>query len=137
MDALFAARGLLSFIAFTEFTASLRCLLPYTVAEEQNQTYIQARLFSAIKLNLEAELVERVLCHTYGIFCALVGTIVLYAAIYAHYKPIANLASLGLGLKLLFILAQVRNQFLLLTYITKAFLILVYLPDFCVWQHQG
>ena len=113
MDALFAARGLLSFIAFTEFTASLRCLLPYTVAEEQNQTYIQARLFSAIKLNLEAELVERVLCHTYGIFCALVGTIVLYAAIYAHYKPIANLASLGLGLKLLFILAQVRSQFLL------------------------
>ena len=113
MDALFAARGLLSFIAFTEFTASLRCLLPYTVAEEENQTYIQARLFSAIKLNLEAELVERVLCHTYGIFCALVGTIVLYAAIYAHYKPIANLASLGLGLKLLFILAQVKNQFLI------------------------
>ena len=137
MDALFAARGLLSFIAFTEFTASLRCLLPYTVAEEENQTYIQARLFSAIKLNLEAELVERVLCHTYGIFCALVGTIVLYAAIYAHYKPIANLASLGLGLKLLFILAQVRNQFLLLTYITKALLILVCLPDFCIWQHQG
>ena len=103
MDLLFASRGLLSFIAFTEFTASLRCLLPYTVAEEQEQTYIQARLFSGIKLNIEA---ERVLCHTYGLFCALAGVIILYAAIYAHYKPLAHLASVAFGLKLLFLLAE-------------------------------
>ena len=100
MDLLFAARGLLSFIAFTEFTASLRCLLPYTVADEVAQTYIQARLFSKIELTIDA---ERVLCHTYGLFCALAGVIVLYAAIYAHYKvrPCSRVRALKVSTKVL------------------------------------
>ena len=72
MDILFAARGLLSFIAFTEFTASLRCLLPYEVYEggenQDPKSFIQARLFNKVHLNFEA---ERVLCHTYGLFCAI------------------------------------------------------------------
>ena len=107
MDLLFAARGLLSFIAFTEFTASLRCLLPYEVSEGEDQdqsspkSFIQARLFNKVHLNFEA---ERVLCHTYGLFCAICGVIILYAAVYAHYKPLANLASVTIGLKLFFIL---------------------------------
>ena len=109
MDLLFAARGLLSFIAFTEFTASLRCLLPYEVSEGEDQdqsspkSFIQARLFNKVHLNFEA---ERVLRHTYGLFCAICGVIILYAAVYAHYKPLANLASVTIGLKLFFILAE-------------------------------
>ena len=54
-------------------------------------------------MNFEA---ERVLCHTYGLFCAICGVIILYAAVYAHYKPLANLASVTIGLKLLFILSE-------------------------------
>ena len=34
------------------------------------------------------------------------GVIILYAAVYAHYKPLANLASITIGLKLIFILAE-------------------------------
>ncbi len=49
MDFLFAIRGLLSFVAFTEFTTAARCLLPYTVAEETQQSYVQARLFSEVQ----------------------------------------------------------------------------------------
>ena len=41
------------------------------------------------------------------LFCLFLGgVIILYAAVYAHYKPFANLASITIGLKLIFILAE-------------------------------
>ena len=79
MDPVFAIRGLLSFVAFSEWTTALRCLWP--LAEEQS--YVNARLFGNIKLEAEA---ERTLCHTYGLFSALVGLIIIHAAVYAHYR---------------------------------------------------
>jgi hypothetical protein len=103
VDLLFAIRGLLSFVAFTEFTTALRCLMPYTVAEESDQSYVQARLFSEVKLGLEA---ERTLCHTYGLLSALVGLVVVHAAVFSHYYPLVTLAVCALSLKVLFILAE-------------------------------
>ena len=79
MDVLFAIRGLLSFIAFSEFTTALRCLVPVT----EEDSYVNARLFGNIKLEAEA---ERTLCHTFGLFSALVGLIIIHAAVFAHYR---------------------------------------------------
>ena len=79
MDVLFAIRGVLSFIAFSEFTTALRCLVP--VAEEHS--YVNARLFGNIKLEADA---ERTLCHTFGLFSALIGLIIIHAAVFAHYR---------------------------------------------------
>lgn len=98
MDVLFAIRGLLSFVAFTESTTALRCLLPYSVSEEQAQC-----LFTEPHRDLA---VERTLRHTYGLFSALVGIVIIHAAIFAHYRPIVNIALIVVSVKVLFLLAE-------------------------------
>lgn len=56
MDPIFAIRGLLSFVSFTEFTNALRMFVPHS-EEKGNE------LFTGIKLDYAA---ERTLCHAYG-----------------------------------------------------------------------
>lgn len=53
MDPIFAIRGLLSFVSFTEFTNALRMFAPHT----------EEKLFFSLKLEVDA---ERTLCHAYG-----------------------------------------------------------------------
>lgn len=99
MDLLFAIRGLLSFVAFTEATTALRCLIPFSVSEtEQAQC-----LFSEPHRDLDA---ERTLRHTYGLFSALVGIVIIHAAIFAHYRPIGYLALSVISVKVLFLLVE-------------------------------
>ena len=97
MDLIFAIRGLLSFVAFTEFTCAIRCLWP--LGED---SYIQEQLFSGIKL-AEA---ERTLCHTYGLFSALVGLVIVHAAIFAHHRPLVTLALSAESLKVTFLILE-------------------------------
>ena len=79
MDPLFAIRGILGFFSFQSGIEALRCLWPLT----EEQSYVNARLFGNIKLEADA---ERTLCHTYGLFSALVCLIIIHAAVYAHYR---------------------------------------------------
>ena len=103
MDLIFAIRGLLSFVAFTEFTNAIRCFWPLAEADRE-QSFIHAQLFSGIpELSVEA---ERTLCHAYGLFSGLVGLIIIHAAIFAHYRPLVSLALCAESLKLFFLLLE-------------------------------
>jgi len=111
LDLLFAIRGLLSFVAFTEFTNAGRCLLPIPYYSGNNinsdlssgATYIQARLFDNIKLEVASELV---LSQVYGLYCALNALILVHVAIFAHHRPLISLGFWALLLKFLFYITQ-------------------------------
>ena len=94
LDFLFAIRGLLAFISFTEFTTSGRCFLPVNLPEE-NGTYVQSKIFSEVDLSCEEAKKEggqsfsepeRIVSHTFGLYCLLNGLVVLHLAIYIHYR---------------------------------------------------
>ena len=107
LDVLFAIRGLLAFISFTEFTTSGRCFLPVILPEE-NGTYVQTKIFSQVDLSCrdgqqqqqqqhqqtfqassgeqEFSEAERIVSHTFGLYCLLNGLVVLHLAIYIHYR---------------------------------------------------
>lgn len=107
LDLLFAIRGLLSFVAFTEFTNAGRCLLPVPYYSDNNinrdpssaATYIQARLFDNINLEVAS---ERVLSQVYGLYCALNALIIVHVAIFVHHRPLISLGFWALVLKFLF-----------------------------------
>ena len=99
MDLIFAVRGLLSFVAFTEFTSTIRCFWPLG-----DDSYIQEQLFSGIKLASEA---ERTLSHTYGLFSGLVGLVIIHTAIFAHYRPLITLALSAELLKISFLVLEI------------------------------
>ena len=101
MDLIFAIRGLLSFVAFTEFTNAIRCFWP--LCEDREHSYVHAHLFSGIHLAVEA---ERTLCHAYGLFSGLVGLVIIHAAIFAHYRPLVSLALCAESLKVFFLLIE-------------------------------
>jgi len=112
LDLLFAIRGLLSFVAFTEFTNAGRCLLPIQYysdsainggVQSSGASYIQARLFNEINLELAS---ERVLSQVYGLYCALNAVVILHVAIFVHHRPIISLGFWVLLLKLLFYVSQ-------------------------------
>ena len=103
LDVLFAIRGLLAFISFTEFTTSGRCFIPVNLPEE-NGTYVQTKIFSEVSLSCDAAKTleaggggsgggdqsfseaERIVSHTFGLYCLLNGLVVLHLAIYIHYR---------------------------------------------------
>jgi len=96
MDLIFAIRGLLSFVSFTEFTNAIRCFWPLVEAD-------RGYLWDIPELSVEA---ERTLCHAYGLFSGLVGLIIIHAAIFAHYRPLVSLALCAESLKLIFLLLE-------------------------------
>ena len=101
MDVIFAIRGLLSFVAFTEFTNAVRCFCP--LYDDKTKSHVYATLFSGIRLDSDT---ERTLSHTYGLFSALIGLVIIHAAIFAHYRPLVTLASLSQLLKLIFLIFE-------------------------------
>ncbi|XP_071748471.1 uncharacterized protein [Lepeophtheirus salmonis] len=98
VDVLFAIRGLLSFISFTEFTTAGRAI--FSLPGIENGGYIDSKLFSGVELSIKA---EKTLGHLYGIYSILNGLIIIYSAIYSHYKPVVTLAAASLFVKILFL----------------------------------
>ena len=101
-NGLFAVRGVLTFVAFTEFITSARCLLP---SIPEDQTYVQSKVFNLVDLHPDP-VVERALCHVYGLYSLLNGLIILHLSVFIHYRPFIGLAIITLTLKLLFFLLQ-------------------------------
>ena len=102
MDVVFAIRGLLSFVAFTEFTNAVRCFFPFY--DLKTESHVYATLFSGnLSLNQET---QRTLSHTYGLFSTLIGLIIIHTAIFAHYRPLSSLACCSQVLKLFFLITE-------------------------------
>lgn len=104
LDLLFAIRGLLAFVSFTEFTNAGRCFLPH--GSELSNGYVRSRIFTGIEAELDPA-IERTVSHLYGLYCFINGLIIIHTAIFAHYRPLVFLSLSALTLKLLFLLSEV------------------------------
>eukprot|EP00096_Caligus_rogercresseyi_P002428 TRINITY_DN14557_c0_g1_i1.p1 TRINITY_DN14557_c0_g1~~TRINITY_DN14557_c0_g1_i1.p1 ORF type:complete len:165 (-),score=51.18 TRINITY_DN14557_c0_g1_i1:407-901(-) len=100
MNVLFAIRGLLAFVSFTEFTSAGRALLPL---ESYGGSYVDSKLFKGLEPSVQH---SRTLSHLVALFYTLIGLILLCTSIYSHYKPLAFLSAAGLSLKLFFLLGE-------------------------------
>ena len=113
-NALFAIRGVLTFVAFTEIAAATRCLLPVDLPDDRERgglTYIRAKVFNGLTLphglaTDDQPPIERVLGHLFGLYSMLNGLVLLHLAIYVHYRPLVSLALISLTTKLFFYLSQ-------------------------------
>lgn len=100
IDVLFAVRGLLAFVAFTEWTNVLRCVI-------FDPDYLLAQLFTGLDTpqNASGDLI-RLVSHLYGLFSLLNGLVLAHLAVYAHYRPLVSLALSSVGVKLVWLLAH-------------------------------
>jgi len=109
-NALFAIRGVLAFVAFTEVSTSVRCLLPFGTDErELGQGYVRAKVFNQLHLpqdSQSAQVIERTFSHVFGLYCLLNGLILFHLAVYIHKRPLTYLAVAALCAKLLFFAAH-------------------------------
>lgn len=109
LDPLWAIRGLLSFAAFTEFVAAVRCVLPVGLPAERDTgtTYVLDKVFSALPAISEhykqAVVPLDLVSHTYGLYCLLNALIIGHAAVFAHYLPLVCLCVCAIALKLAFL----------------------------------
>ncbi|XP_059093990.1 uncharacterized protein LOC131889024 [Tigriopus californicus] len=101
IDVLFAVRGLLAFVAFTEWTNALRCVF-------FEPAYPLDKLFTGLEAPQPAnpDLI-RVLAHLYALFSLLNGLILAHLAVYAHYRPLVSLALSSVVVKLVWLLAHI------------------------------
>jgi len=105
-NVLFAIRGVLAFVAFTEISGAARCLLPFPLPDDRElgQSYVRAKVFNRLEDLGEAE--HRTFCHLYGLYSLLNGLIVLHLAVYVHYRPFVSLTLCALVAKLIFFLGH-------------------------------
>jgi hypothetical protein len=107
LDWLLAVRGLLAFIAFTEWTAALRCVFGpvETGSSSADKDFVSQQLFAnaALDANSPARLVVG---HAYALSCVITGLVVAFLAVFTHYKPIQALAVSVTASKLLFLLSH-------------------------------
>ena len=101
LDVLSALRGLLSFVALTEFTNALRCFLRFDPDSNSGSiSYIQSKLFSGTLLDdTSAKLVSDV----FGLYCVLNGLVLIHLAIFSNYRPLMSLSACVLTTKLIFL----------------------------------
>ena len=96
LDLLFALRGLLSFVAFSEAVLCVRCLLPLPT-QSGDTTFIQTKVFG------QADLITNdaisIISHLYATLNLLSALLVLHLAIYSHHRPLVWPAFCCVGLK--------------------------------------
>ena len=124
-DPVFACRGLLAFVAFTEFATACRCLLPGWALPNHDQDFVREKLFPGAALRGES---ERLAAHLYGLVCLLTSLALLHLAVFVHHKPLASLASLVTFSKLVLVLGHAfgygtvpRDQNLVFPVLSTAF----------------
>ncbi len=100
---LFAIRGLLAFVAFTEFVNAFRSFLDGTT-EAETESYVRSKLFKALK-DVDSD-VCRLVSHVYGLFCVLNGLVVLNCAVFAHFRSNVWLTISAVGAKFGFIVVH-------------------------------
>jgi hypothetical protein len=103
LDFLFALRGLLAFIAFTEITTAARCVLPLPLPDETDGSYVQTKLFSLTPLDASS---DRIIGHLFGLATALNALVLVHLAVFSHYRPLASLAFTSVAAKISFVAAH-------------------------------
>lgn len=111
IDVLFAIRGLLSFLSFTELTTAARAVLNLSESHfDANATsaassdplggYVSTKLFSLASPKLDGD-ADAIVSHVFGAFCLLHGLVLLHLAVYTHFRPLVSLALSSTLIKLL------------------------------------
>ncbi len=92
LDPLFAVRGVLAFVAFTELTACVRSL-------HEGVAGRQSALFTLREDSLA-------LSHCYGFLCLQTALVLTHLAVCPHYRPLVSLSASALCLRLAFLLSH-------------------------------
>lgn len=104
LDFLFALRGLLAFVAFTEFINAARCLIPLPDDTPQTASFVQSKIFSLVPLDHRS---DRIISHLYAYISFANALVLSHLAVFSHYRPLVSLSFSSLALKLIFIFSHV------------------------------
>ena len=96
LDFLFALRGLLAFVAFTEFITAARCLLPLPDDTPQTASFVQSKIFSLVPLDHRS---DRIISHLYAYISFANALVLSHLAVFSHYRPLVSLSFSSLSLK--------------------------------------
>ena len=102
LDFLFALRGLLAFVAFTEFITAARCLLPLPDDTPQTASFVQSKIFSLVPLDHRS---DRIISHLYAYISFANALVLSHLAVFSHYRPLVSLSFSSLLLKVRFTVA--------------------------------
>ena len=96
LDFLFALRGLLAFVAFTEFITAARCLIPLPDDTPQTASFVQSKIFSLVPLDHRS---DRIISHLYAYISFANALVLSHLAVFSHYRPLVSLSFSALSLK--------------------------------------
>ena len=102
LDFLFALRGLLAFVAFTEFITAARCLIPLPDDTPQTASFVQAKVFSLVPLDAAS---DRIVSHLFAYISLANALVLAHLAVFSHYRPLVSLSFSSLLLKVHFTVA--------------------------------